>query len=423
MEAHDHMQFGVRFEAWRREVEMANEEQLAILRQGVEVWNEWRKENPRIKIDLSEAKLVETDLNTANLTKANLNLTNMRKADLRNAHLSRAHLRGAYLRRADLSKARLSRAYLSGANLRDTNLCNANLKGADLSGSYLREAYLRATNLMGADLNQAYLAQANLLQVDLREANLIRANLLEADLRGSNFSRAAVGNTIFGSTDLREVIGLNEVRHMGPSPISTSSFALSKGKIPEAFLRGCGLSDWEIESVKLYNPDLNNNEFIDIQNRIFDLRNRQALQINPLFISYSHADGIFVEKLENYLNSKGIRFWRDVHDATSGKLEKVIDRAMRLSPTVLLILSQNSLKSDWVEHEVRTARELEKEMGRDVLCPVTLDDSWKDNSWPKRLMEQVMEYNILDFSAWEDDEKFEGMFRKLIDGLELFYKR
>ena len=95
---------------------------------------------------------------------------------------------------------------------------------------------------------------------------------------------------------------------------------------------------------------------------------------------------------------------------------------MRLNPTVLLILSEHSIKSDWVEHEVRTARELEKEMGRDVLCPVALDDSWKDSPWPKRVMEQVMEYNILDFSAWKDDGKFGSTFNKLIDGLGLFYK-
>jgi hypothetical protein len=30
---------------------MANEEQLAILRQGVEVWNEWRKANAHAEID------------------------------------------------------------------------------------------------------------------------------------------------------------------------------------------------------------------------------------------------------------------------------------------------------------------------------------------------------------------------------------
>ena len=33
-----------------------------------------------------------------------------------------------------------------------------------------------------------------------------------------------------------------------------------------------------------------------------------------------------------------------------------------------------------------------------------------------------MEYNILDFSAWRDDNQFGNIFRKLIDGLELFYK-
>ena len=37
-------------------------------------------------------------------------------------------------------------------------------------------------------------------------------------------------------------------------------------------------------------------------------------------------------------------------------------------------------------------------------------------------MEQVMEYNIIDFSAWEDDNNFRKNFKKLIDGLELFYK-
>jgi len=37
-------------------------------------------------------------------------------------------------------------------------------------------------------------------------------------------------------------------------------------------------------------------------------------------------------------------------------------------------------------------------------------------------MEQVMEYNILDFSAWQDDSMFGSTFNKLIDGLELFYK-
>jgi len=194
------------------------------------------------------------------------------------------------------------------------------------------------------------------------------------------------------------------------------------GKIPDVFLRGCGLSDLDIEYSKLYYPELSNNELNKIVYNIFDLRARHPIQISPPFISYSHADMKFVEKVENQLNEKGIRFWRDIHHATSGPLEKQIDRAIQLNSTVLLTLSTNSIKSDWVQHEVRFARELEKETGRNVLCPVAIDDSWKSSSWPKRVMEQVMEYNILDFSKWEDDGEFEKQFRKLIDGLDLFYK-
>ncbi|MCI0550403.1 MAG: toll/interleukin-1 receptor domain-containing protein, partial [Anaerolineae bacterium] len=196
----------------------------------------------------------------------------------------------------------------------------------------------------------------------------------------------------------------------------------SKGKIPEEFLRGCGLSDADIEYAKLSNPDFSNEDVNKILYKVYELRANQAVQISPLFISYSHADGVFVDKLERHLNKNGIRFWRDVHDMKSGRIETQIDRAIRQNPTVLLILSEHSLKSDWVEHEVRTARELEKEMERDALCPVALDDSWKNSLWPKRVMEQVMEYNILDFSAWKDDSKFGNTFNKLIDGLGLFYK-
>ena len=231
-----------------------------------------------------------------------------------------------------------------------------------------------------------------------------------------------MAETIFVNSDLSVALALEDVNHSGPSRISTDTFALSKGKIPEVFLRGCGLSDWEIEVAKLYDPDLNNEEINNIQYRMYDLRAMQALQISPLFVSYSHGDSEFVDKIGNRLTKQGVRYWRDIHEMKAGRIEKQIDRAITQNPTVLLVLSEHSLKSDWVEHEVRTARDLEKELGHDTLCPVALDDSWKDSRWPKRIMEQIMEYNILDFSAWQDDSQFDGMFRKLIDGLELFYK-
>ena len=397
---------------------MANEEQLAILRQGVEVWNKWRKRQPESVIDLTGVNLDASDLTGGYLAGVRLHQANLRRAILKmtifnKAELTEANLQEADLWKANLRKAKIGRAILKGANLRESDVSEADLRMADLSGA----------DFTRANLMRSYLADAMLVDANLQRAHLLNANLQHATLRHSKWFNVRIGGTIFGGTDLSQVMGLESAKHYGPSNISTDTFVHSKGKIPEIFLRGCGLSDWEIEMVKLYNPDLSNEERNKILYRVYDLQANQAIQISPLFISYSHEDLEFVNKVEKQLNKRGIRFWRDIHDLKAGRIETQIDQAINQNRTVLLILSEHSLSSDWVEHEVRTARELEKNMERDVLCPIALDDSWKSNRWPKRIMEQIKEYNILDFSEWEDDVKFEGMFRKLIDGLELFYKK
>jgi hypothetical protein len=131
---------------------MANEEQLAILEQGVDVWNKWRKEMPRVKIDLSSAQLSRInlsaiDLSAANLSNANLSVTNLGRANLRGTILDRADLTRAYLIEADLTMAKLS-----SAGLRRTNFSRANLNLARLIGADLSEADLTGANLVAADL-------------------------------------------------------------------------------------------------------------------------------------------------------------------------------------------------------------------------------------------------------------------------------
>jgi len=252
---------------------------------------------------------------------------------------------------------------------------------------------------------------------------LAKVLFIETNFNKTNFTHAKLGNTIFGKNDLTTSIGLEVIQHDFPSIIGIDTFQKSQGKIPIEFLRGSGLSDIDIEYAKLANPELSNEEISEITQNIFDLKATRPIQISSLFISYSHANSDFVNKLEARLNKQGIRFWRDIHDATSGRLEKQIDRAIRHNPTVLVILSEHSTSSDWVEHEVRLARKLEKELGRDVLCPIALDNSWKICDWPERIKEQIMEYNILDFSNWEDGAELDVMFKKLIDGLDMFYKK
>ena len=192
--------------------------------------------------------------------------------------------------------------------------------------------------------------------------------------------------------------------------------------MPIKFLQGCGLNNWEIEALKLYNPNITEIQITDIVYKIDQLYNISPIQSHSIFISYFRKDEPFIKAIEKAFDAKDIRYWRNVHHATAGPLEKQITNAIHLNPTVLLVLSKESVQSDWVEFESRKARELEKKLNRHVICPVALDDSWKTCSWPERLRQQIEEYNILDFSQWQDSTFFKKQFSKLLKGLNIYYK-
>jgi hypothetical protein len=161
---------------------MANQEHLDILKQGVEVWNQWRCEYVHIRPSLTNVNLRE-----ANLRQFNFRDTNFTRATLSKADLSEATLIGANLSMADLSMtqfthATLSNAILRGANLYGSDLSETDLKGANFIEADLHEARLIRANLMGADLSGANLTGANLSNATLRRALLIGTNLTRATL-------------------------------------------------------------------------------------------------------------------------------------------------------------------------------------------------------------------------------------------------
>lgn len=88
---------------------MAKPEHLARSKDGVEKWNQWRKNDPATTPDLMAANLRGIDLRDANFKASNLSgarlrgLANLRRADLRMANLTGADLRGTKLIGADLS--------------------------------------------------------------------------------------------------------------------------------------------------------------------------------------------------------------------------------------------------------------------------------------------------------------------------------
>jgi uncharacterized protein YjbI with pentapeptide repeats len=182
---------------------MANDEHVALLKQGVEAWSRetawWRKEDRNIRPDLSGADLAGADLHYVNLSGADLSgadlsEANLTAANLTAADLNRTKLRGAKLSTAKLIGANLSRADLDGANLINAILTRANLTGARLARADLNGAYLLGAKLTGASLEQALLYAANLAEADLSGADLSAAILVRADLEGADLT----GCRVFG---------------------------------------------------------------------------------------------------------------------------------------------------------------------------------------------------------------------------------
>ena len=129
---------------------MADENQLKIIKEGVEVWNNWRKEHQTTRVDLRGAILRDADLSGANLDGANLS-----KADLCHAILNRAHLINATLYNTNCFKTDFSQANLTGANLQHASLVETNLEGAALSNCQIYG--LSAWNLNGTPKDESKL--------------------------------------------------------------------------------------------------------------------------------------------------------------------------------------------------------------------------------------------------------------------------
>ena len=299
----------------------------------------------------------------------------------------------------DLSGADLTQAALDEMDLRMADLSAAKLSGAMLVGAQLMGADLRAADLRVADLNLADLYGANLRAANLTWANLVAANLNAAKLTEANLTDSRMSSTILGKIDLRSVKGLETVNHRGPSTIGIDTIYLSQGRIPEIFLRGAGVP----EAFITYMHSLAGSTF----------------EYYSCFISYSSKDQEFAERLYADLQAKGVRCWYAPEDLKIGdKFRQRIDDAIRFHDKLLVVLSESSVRSTWVESEVGAAFEREsRQDGQLVLFPIRLDDAVIDTkqSWAADIRRKR---HIGDFRTWQDHNSYKKAFERLLRDLK-----
>ena len=341
---------------------MANPKHLKILKQGVEVWNAWRTETSETLIGSMDNLFNEDaapDLSGVDLHETNLSTANLREVDFKNANLS------------------------------GINFNSANLVGADLSGAFLRYAHLSFT-----DFTRATLVGAN-----FNSAFFLRALLQDTTLESADFFNARMFFTTFSNVDLSGAKNLESIKHEGPSTIGIDTIYKSRGNIPKSFLRGCGVPE----------------DFITYMRSLTG----KAIEFYSCFISYSSKDEEFAKRLYKDLQSEGVRCWFAPEDLKIGDRFRVrIDESIRMHDKLVLVLSENSVSSEWVGDEVEAA--LEKEGGQGgkvVLFPLRLDDAVTEikSGWPAKVRRTR---HIGDFSHWKNHDSYKKAFERLMRDLK-----
>lgn len=106
-----------------------------------------------------------------------------------------------------------------------------------------------------------------------------------------------------------------------------------------------------------------------------------------VFISYNHNDALSMRAVKAHLEDNGIQVFVDIQDMGVGdNIAAFIDRALAENQFILSLISQNSLKSGWVNTEFSGALLLNR-FGKKWL-PALLDKSAFDDKFIKKTQDE-----------------------------------
>ncbi len=267
---------------------------------------------------------------------------------------------------------------------------NTDFSESTVRGAKFENCIFKNSSFYKADLRKAFFKNCDLTKCKFHITNLTLTTFINCNFRDSLFWETIIARTSFTNNE-----NLHLIKHGGPSIIDHRTFQKSK-ELPEEMLRGIGLTD---ELISFFNSKFNSSN------------------LASCFISHSAKDKEFVLKLYNRLQNKGIRCWYAPKDLNYGdKIRDEIEGAITEYDKLLIILSQNSIDSYWVEDEVETAIEKEREIKKGKLIPISLDKAIfnLDKSWFNKIKRTR---HIGDFSDWKNEKEFSKAFENLIIAL------
>ena len=135
-------------------------------------------------------------------------------------------------------------------------------------------------------------------------------------------------------------------------------------------------------------------------------------------IYYSSKDEALARRLYADLQSNHVRCWFAPEDMKIGaKLRPSIDESIRLHDNLLLILSQYSIASQWIEQEIERAFAGERKENKVILFPIRLDQTVMEfeEGWPAFIRNTR---SIGDFTRWKRHDTYQKAFARLLRDLK-----
>jgi hypothetical protein len=137
------------------------------------------------------------------------------------------------------------------------------------------------------------------------------------------------------------------------------------------------------------------------------------------FISFASQAVEFSERLYHDLQSHGVRCWFAPKDMPIGaKLRTTLDNMIGRLDKVVVILSRESIASQWVEQEIESALLKERTQKEEVLIPLMIDGHVMslEGGWAQYIRNTR---NIGDFTGWTDLEKYNAALLNLLKSLAI----
>ncbi|MEZ4714392.1 MAG: toll/interleukin-1 receptor domain-containing protein [Caldilineaceae bacterium] len=192
-------------------------------------------------------------------------------------------------------------------------------------------------------------------------------------------------------------------------------------RVTDAVLTDAGQPNSALTNLVLVNRVVVNQKSLYQYRQLIDGQPQTAPPVQPVyhscFISYATADLAFAERLHADLIQAGVNCWFAPQDLKIGdKLLRTIHKAIMGYDKLLVVLTEHSIDSQWVEDEIELAFDREHRSSEYILFPIRLDNTVlsTDHYWAVKVRQRF----IGDFSRQGEEGAYQNSLSRLLQDLQ-----